>query len=1134
MRHSPHGATARRNGIGPRGKGGRAHGVAIDFTTRLLNLAAFLTPPDQLASIAGRSLRIEALEDRSLLSAASTSVEAVANTMGATSPSFTQQSSPDQSYLFPSAMQSAYATSGITFGNITGNGAGQTIAIVDAYDDPNIASDLQAFDAQYSLPNPTFTKVNQFGQTSNYPITDPAGAGPDNNNWEVEEALDVEWAHSMAPGANIVLVEANSSSLSDLLASAVEASALGSVVSMSFTFTANTGNPGEFRHEANDDPDFQASGVTFLGSTGDAGSPGGYPAYSPDVVAVGGTVLTVHANTFTYSSETAWSGSGGGTSQFETEPAYQNNVQSTGKRTIPDVSADSGVGVWIYDSYNNTNSGGSWFGGVGGTSLSTPMWAGLIAIADQGRAAEGKPALTGFTQTLPALYSLPSADFHDVTSGSNGSFSAGTGYDEVTGIGSPVGNLLVPGLAAYGDASQIGVTAQPPSPVTPNVPFGLTVAAEDSFGNVDSSYNGSVTISLGNNPGGSTLSGTLTATAVNGVATFSNLTLNQNGVGYTLHAAATGLTTATTNSFNVGSTSSTTTTASTDHPLGSVYGQTDTFTATVTSGGGTPTGTVQFQVDGSNVGSPVTLSGGTANFSTSAIIVGGHTITAVYTTNSINFTNSQGNVGENISPAPLTVTANSPSTVYGAGLPALTFNAIGFVNGDTAGTALTGSLSTTATGSSPATTYPINQGTLSAANYNIFYNAGTLTITPAPLTITADSKSKSLGSANPTLTFTPSGFVNGDTSASLTTQPTVSTTATTNSPIGSYPITASSAVDSNYTISYVAGTLTITGTPPEVTGLFVTGSTWNSAFKTSLVNNSLGNATYGYALQTGSTQLTTLPWTNINTIEVQFNEAVNLSQSSLELLGGTGGSTPSVTGFSSLGNNVYAWTLSGPLTDNRYLIALPAAGVTDSEGDTLDGEWATSTSTFPSGDGNPGGNFNFFFNVLPGDVDQTTLVNANDFSKVRSKLGDTTGNTAYVPYFDIDGNGLINANDVNAVRARLGSVLPGNSPSPQAAQVGGLQTDDSTGQGVALAAQEGTTTSTGGTSTSIATASSLGNVVAAPLGSSTTHTASSHSSHHETWHAGLRGSSVKPASETNRERATDHAVADFDLVDLWV
>ncbi len=112
----------------------------------------------------------------------------------------------------------------------------------------------------------------------------------------------------------------------------------------------------------------------------------------------------------------------------------------------------------VYDSWNDTDGSGPWIE-IGGTSVAAPAWAGLIAIANQGR---GGASLDGATQTLPALYNLPSADFHDITSGSNGDFSAGPGYDEVTGLGTPQANLLVPALAAYGAATKMAITAEPP------------------------------------------------------------------------------------------------------------------------------------------------------------------------------------------------------------------------------------------------------------------------------------------------------------------------------------------------------------------------------------------------------------------------------------------------------------------------------------------------------------------------------------------------------------------------------------------------------------------------------------------------------------------------------------------------
>ena len=183
------------------------------------------------------------------------------------------------------------------------------------------------------------------------------------------------------------------------------------------------------------------------------------------MVAVGGTTLNLDLfNTF--QSETAWSGSGGGTSTVEPEPAYQYQYQGTGQRTIPDVSfdADPNTGVPVYDSYNN-GSGSPW-GEVGGTSLACPCWAGLIADANSRRASKNLPTLnTGDpTQTLEALYSLPPGDFRDITSGSNGDYSAGVGYDEVTGRGSPYANLVIPALGSY--QSLPAVAAGTASPVS--------------------------------------------------------------------------------------------------------------------------------------------------------------------------------------------------------------------------------------------------------------------------------------------------------------------------------------------------------------------------------------------------------------------------------------------------------------------------------------------------------------------------------------------------------------------------------------------------------------------------------------------------------------------------------------------
>ena len=177
-------------------------------------------------------------------------------------------------------------------------------------------------------------------------------------------------------------------------------------------------------------------GVTFVAGSGDHGSPVGYPAVSPNVVAVGGTTLQADA-LGNYLSETGWSGSGGGTSAYVTQPAYQKGVASGTTRNNPDVAYDS-IGFPVYESYSHSVST-PWIQ-VGGTSAAAPQWAALVAIADQGRALAGKDPLDGVSQTLPMLYSLPSSDFHDVTSGTSVGvprYSAGPGYDFVTGRGTP-------------------------------------------------------------------------------------------------------------------------------------------------------------------------------------------------------------------------------------------------------------------------------------------------------------------------------------------------------------------------------------------------------------------------------------------------------------------------------------------------------------------------------------------------------------------------------------------------------------------------------------------------------------------------------------------------------------------------
>ena len=321
----------------------------------------------------------------------------------------------------PAKMRHAYG-----FDQIIGNGAGQTIGIVDAYGSSSIQNDLNHFCATYGLAT---TTVNVYY---------PQGVPGHHNGWALETSLDVEWAHAIAPGARIVLVVAKSAFLSDLLNAVDYAVAVGAKqVSMSWG-----GN--EFSSEAYYDYHFNKPGVTFLASSGDSGAGVLWPASSPYVVGVGGTSLSLDAYGNVIS-ETAWSGSGGGISYYELRPAYQNTWQGSSKRGTPDASYDAdprtGVPVYMSNYYGSTG----WFT-VGGTSVGAPQWASLFALVNSARA-------TSLSSSDTALYSVGktnySGNYRDITYGNNGSYVAGPYYDFVTGLGSPRANHLIPALRTY-------------------------------------------------------------------------------------------------------------------------------------------------------------------------------------------------------------------------------------------------------------------------------------------------------------------------------------------------------------------------------------------------------------------------------------------------------------------------------------------------------------------------------------------------------------------------------------------------------------------------------------------------------------------------------------------------------------
>ncbi len=390
-------------------------------------------------------LRLEELEPRTMLSAAPVAVPlAVVQqaSHGSSSPVI-NVTTPPATALTPAQIQQAY---GFNLNNLTG--AGQTIAIVDAYNDPNIVSDLATFDSYYKLPGTTTSTVNQFlkvinenGKTTSLPAT--------NAGWDTEIALDVEWAHAIAPGANIVLVEASSASNADLFKAVDTASSQKgvSVVSMSW-------GTSEFFGETRFDSHFSPAthpGITFVAASGDS-VVSEYPAASPYVLSVGGTTLFTSNSPSpgTYAGELAWDSSGGLPSPFEAEPSYQLGVQQTGIRVTPDVAydADPSTGVAVYDSVPYGRVAG--WQQFGGTSIGAPQWSALVARVDQGLASQGQGPITGATQLLPALYKLYASNatgnyFHVITTDDSGMVTL-TGYNDYTGLGTPVANNLIPAL----------------------------------------------------------------------------------------------------------------------------------------------------------------------------------------------------------------------------------------------------------------------------------------------------------------------------------------------------------------------------------------------------------------------------------------------------------------------------------------------------------------------------------------------------------------------------------------------------------------------------------------------------------------------------------------------------------------
>jgi subtilase family serine protease len=305
----------------------------------------------------------------------------------------------------PVDLQTAYNLS-----SYSGNGSGETVAIVDAYTDPKAAADLAVYRQQYGLSPCT---------VANGCFATKAFSSKSNSGWAQEESLDVDMVSAICPKCHILLVEASTASIAALATAEQYATAHANYVSNSWS-----GNEGNKSYDA----DFNVNGVAITAATGDSGynSTAQWPAILPSVTAVGGTSLT----SYNPRKETAWNGAGSGCSRIYAKPSFQSGL-STGcsMRAEADSSADAdpNTGVAVYDSFHQ----GGWLV-FGGTSVATPITASVFALA-------GNSANNNDTY----LYAH-SADLNDVTSGSNGSCgvplcTATTGWDGPTGLGTPNG-----------------------------------------------------------------------------------------------------------------------------------------------------------------------------------------------------------------------------------------------------------------------------------------------------------------------------------------------------------------------------------------------------------------------------------------------------------------------------------------------------------------------------------------------------------------------------------------------------------------------------------------------------------------------------------------------------------------------
>jgi subtilase family serine protease len=309
--------------------------------------------------------------------------------------------------------------------NVLPTGGSKAIAIVDAFDNADAVTDINTFAAAYGYGTPNFEVVK---------VGSPGSCGPP--GWCPEESLDIEYSFGMAPNAKIYLVEAASNSFSDLLAAEDKATAL--VQAAGGGEISNSWGAGEFSSETSYDSHFQGSGVVYFAAAGDTGGEVIYPSASPYVVSAGGTTIVRKSNGY-FEEETGWGstrgaeGAGGGPSQYESRPSYQNVIESIvgSSRGTPDISAEASPVSYVVI-YSELGCGG-WCG-VGGTSVASPTLAGIVNAAGEFKTST-KAELTKAYKEYASSTEYPKY-FTNITLGTNG-YACATGWTYCTGIGSP-------------------------------------------------------------------------------------------------------------------------------------------------------------------------------------------------------------------------------------------------------------------------------------------------------------------------------------------------------------------------------------------------------------------------------------------------------------------------------------------------------------------------------------------------------------------------------------------------------------------------------------------------------------------------------------------------------------------------